>query len=268
MSFRATRGTWSRRVVAIVAVAGPALLLAAPAHAQDTARSAAPVATDTTTPPLPPVDGFRLHEGTLRYRATLHLPDGTTRPAGIRTVQLTPTLYAGGVAWSVSERVDSVAATTNDSLVVARTDLLPLHWEGTRGPARIAAELARDTVYAGATWPTGRRSIVSALGGPVLTTTGHLELVASLLPLQPDWRATARLLLVDLGGARIVPVTLMVEGLETIQTPAGRFECWLLTMYGDRIEDRLWVRRDQPMVVRHTTLVPARGAQLELTLLP
>jgi hypothetical protein len=231
------------------------------AFAQDTTQVA-----DTTTPPLPAVDGFRLQPSTLTYRATLHLPDGTSKPAGIRTVALAPTLYAGGVAWAISERVDSVATATSDSVLLARTDLLPLHWEGIRGPARIAAELARDTLYAGATWPTGRRSIVSPLGGPVLTTTGHLELTVALLPLQPDWRATARLLVVDLGGARVVPVTFMVEGLETIETPAGRFDCWVVTMYGDRITDRLWVARDRPLVVRHTTQVPALGAELELGL--
>ncbi|HEY0971079.1 MAG TPA: hypothetical protein VGE02_08940 [Gemmatimonadales bacterium] len=238
------------------------LLVAVGAGAQDTTQVA-----DTTTPSLPVVDGLRLHEATLTYRATLHLPDGTPRPAGIRTVRLTPTLYAGGVAWALSERVDSVATATSDSLLLARTDLLPLHWEGVRGPARIAAELARDTLYAAASWPTGRRSITSALDGPVITTQGHAELVVALLSLQPDWRATGRLLVVDLGGARVVPVTFMVEGLETIETPAGRFDCWVVTMYGDRITDRFWVARDRPLVVRHTTQVPALGAELELTLL-
>ncbi len=239
-----------------------ALFTASPAVAQDTTQAA------DSTLPIPAVDALRLHETTLRYRATLHLPDGTTKPAGIRTVTLAPTLYAGGPAWALSERVDSVAGATTDSTLLARTDLLPLHWEGTRGPARLAAELARDTVYAAASWPTGRRSIVSALGGPVLLTMGHVEQVASVLPLEANWRGTARLLVLDLAGARVLPVTFMVEGVETIETEAGRFECWVLTMYGDRIEDRLWIRRDQPMVVRHTTLVPARGGQLELTLLP
>lgn len=240
-------------------VAGTILLVGSSLGAQ--------VVPDTTLKPIPAVDGLRLREGRLVYRAALHRAEGTTTPAGIRTVIIAPTLYAGGPAWSFLEQVDSVATETRDSLVVGREDLAALHWEGVRGPARIAAEIARDTMYAAASWPTGRRSIVSALGGPVLTTASALEATVSLLPLQPDWRGSARLLLLDLGGSRVVPVTIAVEGMESVQVDAGRFDCWVVTVYGDRIEDRLWVRRDAPVVVRRTQRVPQfPGAMLEQVL--
>lgn len=251
------------------ALLAASLAVAPAARAQDPAPATVPpppVAADTLLP-IPAVDGLRVREGRLTYRMQLTLDDGTARPAGTRVVAVVPTLYAGGAAWALAEVVEGMPTEVRDSLVLQRHDLLPLHWEGVRGPARFAAEVARDTLYAAATWPTGRRTIVSGIGGPVLAGGAMLEAMVALLPLEPGWRGLARLLLVDLAGARTLPVTLAVEGVESVQVEAGRFDCWVVAVYGDRVEERLWIRRDAPVVVRRTQRVPfLAGATLESSL--
>lgn len=187
---------------------------------------------------------------------------------GERSLELREAVYSGSPAWSLVEHMTGgVLPTLDDSLLLRRDDLAPLRWQSLLGSARLAAEFARDTMYAAVQGPAIRRSVTLGMPPGVVPNAGTMELHLQLAPLHDFWTDTLAILAVDLGGARVVEATMAVEGSGSVATPAGEWECWRVVLRAAGAEKRFWVRKADPLVVRTHQLIPGSSGQaLEATL--
>ncbi|HYD51904.1 MAG TPA: hypothetical protein VEA99_04730 [Gemmatimonadaceae bacterium] len=251
-------GALGRARVAAIALA--ALLPLRAAGAQDTTLPA------TVPAARPALDGARLSPERRVYQLTV-LRGGLPTTVGERTVTVRDASHGGLPAWSIVELRRVAAATSVDSAIVARGDLAPLHWEGTVAGARLVAGVSRDTLYGVVASPAARRSIAAGGVGGAVLNAAMLEVMLPLMPLQVGWSAPLALVVVDAAGARVVPAQLVVEREESVQVPAGRFDCWVVTLRVMRATRTLWVSRDGRGVVRSEERMPdIDGAVLEQAL--
>lgn len=246
---------------------GPAALLAAVAFAGAELR--AQVAGGTTAaaePPRAAIDASSLRPERRSYRLTI-LRAGLPSPAGERIVTVRETVHGGGAAWAISETRQVAAGASTDSAVATRDALSPLHWEASAGGARLAAGIARDTLYGALAVGGARRPLVAHTGPGAVLNGGMLEALVSRLPLAPGAAWTASLVLVDHAGVRVAPATIAVTGEERVSVPAGTFDAWRVTVRVERGERTLWVSRDGRGVVRSEERLPdVDGAVLEQAL--
>src|SRR5690242_16992065 len=106
-----------------------------------------------------PVDSTRLQPGHLVYRAVL-VRDTATTVIGDQEFVISALDYAGTPAWMLARQGQQGVSPTTDSLVVRRSDLRPLHWASSLGPARLAAEFTPDTVFGAMTSPLGKQTLI------------------------------------------------------------------------------------------------------------
>lgn len=225
------------------------------------------MAADTSARVVPDVS--RLRPAHRAYRLTI-LRGGLPSGAGERSVALTQATHAGLDAWAIVERRTVAAGTTVDSVVATRWELAPLHWEGTSGGARLAAAISRDTLYGAIVDASGRRHtlIVGAAPNAILSAA-MLETIVPLLPLSAGWTTSLPMLGLSPAGGKLIPGQLVVEREESIEVPAGRFDCWVVALRTAGRTKQLWVSRDGRGVVRTEEPLPdVDGAILEQALLP
>ncbi len=231
-----------------------ALAAASPLAAQFPAASSTPAlptapgaALATTVFERP--NGLLLHPMTATFALSL-ASGGTIIPMGIRTVQVTEVALAGTPAWLIAETRSGTAVPTSDSLTLARADLTPVRWAASVGRATMASSLTRDSLFGAMQSYQGRASFAVALPAGALLTPGMVEQIVPLLPLRDGYRAGAALVLLDMESPRTEPAELSVERSERC-TVLGRSEdCWVVALRSGAIEERLWVTRSMPRVVR------------------
>ena len=225
------------------------------------ATGPAAAAAQTTTvaePARATVDGSRLRPERRSYRLTV-LRSGLPSSAGERVVTVRETTHAGSLAWAIVETWLVPAAVTSDSVVASREQLAPLHWEGTAGGARLAAAVARDTLYGAISGAGLRRSLLVGLPAGVMLSAAMLEAAVPLLPLQLGVSVPLSAVVVDAMGARVVAGQLSVDRVERIQVPAGDFDCLVATLRLERASKTLWVSRDGRGVVKSEERMPDVG---------
>jgi hypothetical protein len=115
---------------------------------------------------------------------------------------------------------------------------------------QLAASFTHDSVYGAVQSYRGRSSFSAGIPPGALLTGGMVERVAELLPLRLGYRASASLLLLEMGTPRALPAELLVLREERVRTAAGDVECWVLSLRAGVMEERLWVSKDAPRVVR------------------
>jgi hypothetical protein len=205
--------------------------------------------------PIERPNGARVRPGTYVYDLAL-VRGGASTPLGIRTVQVTEAMSAGGADWLIAESRTGSAVPTSDSLWVSRTDLTPERWAATIDRTRLAVSFTRDSAFGGVQSYRGRSSFVTAVPPGALITGGMVERVVELLPLREGYRAGTSLLLFDLATPRALEAELIVERAERMRVGAADVECWVVALRAGVMEQRLWVSKDAPRVVRTEQTLP------------
>jgi hypothetical protein len=139
---------------------------------------------------------------------------------------------------------------TSDSLWVARADLTPTRWIATIDRSQLGASFTHDSLFGGLQTYQGRSSFSSAIPPGALITPGMVDQIVMLLPLRVGYRASASLLLIEQGAARALPAEIMVVREERMRVGTGEVDCWLVALRAGVMEERLWVAKDSPRVVR------------------
>lgn len=220
----------------------------------------APAQVPTTPPPIDTVathhlalDIARLKPATFVYAMT-QTRDTLTIPLGERTVSVSVAMYANAPAFQLLETRTGLVP-SSDTLFAAPTDLHPMHWGAAIGPAHLAAEFSGDTIFGGTEGPPGRNSFVLTPPGSVMASAAMFETALRLLPLQLGWRDSTSVLSITLAGAQTLPAILGVTAQDSVQVPAGRFDCWVVLATTRGAQATYWVTKTDPVVVR-VTLVP------------
>lgn len=218
--------------------------------------------TPATVAPLPrdsmhrlTVDASRVAPARRVYRTVL-LRDTSFLGLGELTMTVASTMYGGGPAWLLTQQGTRGVTAVADSLVVARDDLRPLHWSSAAGVARLAAEFTADSIFGAMSSPLGKQNIALRRASDLLPNLTATDVVLGALPLAAGWTDAATLLLIDAGGATLVPATIAVEGEEHVAVPAGEFDCWVVSLETERGSARYWVAKGEPLVVRSEQILP------------
>lgn len=229
-----------------------AALASLPGAARAQASAGAPVA----APPSPAlIDASTVRPGRWTYRLTI-LRGGLPSAAGERVVTVQETTHGGTEAWAIAESRRVATGVSADSVVASRASLAPLHWEGTAGGARLAAGIARDTLYGAVAHRGGRVALVARTGPGAVLSAAMLEVLVAHLPLATGASWTAPLVLVGAAGVRVAPATIVVGGEERLTVPAGTFDCLRVVVRVEAGERVLWVSRDGRGVVRSEERMP------------
>lgn len=233
-------------------LAGLLALLAAPpiaAQAPVPAQVPVPPAPADTLPAFERPNGTLLRPGSFVYQLTVRR-DTLVRDLGTRTVDVTETTAGGVPGWLVAEsRVGTVVPTT-DSLYLSRADLSPTRWVGAIGSARLAASFTHDSMYGAMQSYQGRASFITTVPAGALLTAGMVDRVVELLPLQAGYRTGASLVLIELGTPRSVPAEIAVEREEAVTLADKNIDCWVVRLTAGTLEERLWVSKESPRVVK------------------
>jgi hypothetical protein len=209
----------------------------------------------------------------LTYVATLQ--HGTDiRPLGERTVQLARTTYAGLSAWEIVETRGAGSSASVDTLVADFLSLSPFHWGATQPMpalpggtppigARIAAEFRSDTMLGVMSSPAGRRSLIAAIQPGAYVTAAHFEVALRALPIAAsNWRDSTWLVVSGVGKSSSIPASMRVTSEEKLITPAGSFDCWIVTLATALGHTQYWVSKTDRIVVQSAQYVPEMGATL------
>jgi hypothetical protein len=252
-----------------------AALLATPGalSAQQPTTSPAPTAADPIAPvaasdslvPFERPNGALLRPGVAVYDLAL-VRGGERMPLGIRTVQVSESAPGGSPGWLIAESRTGTVVPTTDSLWVLRADLTPLRWAATIDRSQLAVAFTRDSAFGAVQSYRGRTSFATTVPPNALITSGMLERVIELLPLRDGYRAGAALLLFDLGTPRALDAEVMVERTERVRVGSSEVDCWVVALRAGVMEQRLWVTRDAPRVVRSEQTLP--NGVLTASLLP
>jgi hypothetical protein len=249
-----------RRLIIAASVATVAVALAGQrAQAQSTAVDSAAY--------RPQIDASTLHPGQFVYAATLER-DAVSTNLGTRTFTVSQAMYGGLPTWLLVETRAENGIPATDSVYAGLLALKPIHWTATLGTSRLAAEFRGDTLYGATSAPAGGRSIVTRVPRGMLVSAAMLQTVLELLPLQSNWEDSSMATLsVTPASDTIVPTRISVVGDESVQVPAGTFDCWVVAVHADAARGLYWVSKTDPMVVRSVLDVPTmNGAQLVSTL--
>lgn len=204
---------------------------------------------DTTPVPFERPNGTLLRPGTVTYDLSATRAGATTL-LGVRTVQVAESSVAGTPAWLLTESRTGSAVATSDSLYLTRAELMPIHWSATSGRAALAASFSHDTAFGGLQSYQGRSSFTMPQAGTALVTPGMVERIVEMLPLRTGYRALASLLVVEIGAPRVQPAQLMVEREDSLQVADRRVDCWVVTLRSGATDERLWVTKEVPRVVK------------------
>lgn len=200
-------------------------------------------------PPFTRPNGLLLRPGAFVYQLSSRR-DTLVTPLGLRTVVVTETTFAGSPAWLIAESRTGTAVTTTDSLYLARSDLSPARWIATNGKAQLASSFGPDSMYVAMQSYQGRASLVTPLPPGTLLTPGMVERIAELLPLEIGFRTGATIVLFELGLPRAIPAELRVDVDEALVLPDRTVDCWVVVLRAGTLEERLWVTKEAPRVVK------------------
>jgi hypothetical protein len=200
-------------------------------------------------PPFERPNGLLLRPGTLVYQLTSRR-DTLVTPLGQRTVVVGETMFAGSPAWLIAESRTGTPVVTTDSLYLARPDLSPNRWLATSGSSQLASSFSRDSMFVAMQSYQGRASFVTPLPAGALLTPGMVERIVELLPLSLGFRTGATILLFEMGTPRVIPAELRVDREEPVTLADRTVDCWVVTLRGGTLEERLWVSKEVPRVVK------------------
>lgn len=225
----------------------------------------APTNTDMP-PPLAVPAGAELTPGVWRYRVLMSR-DGQSMELARRTVRVLRA-PASPDAWLLIEETDSHGRLMADSVLLARDGLRPLSRDATMGPVRLSLRFDGDSVRGAMTAPG-----VAALGvslpnvAGLVASSAMLESFLTLVPLDSGWAATVVQVAPGPAGVALVPLTLRVDGAESVRTFDGDHQAWRLTAIAADTEQLIWVDRGTGRLLRMESAAPQSPDVRYLTVL-
>ena len=206
------------------------------------------------------VDPARLHAGRELYRVSVMHGD-TTDTIGTHSVTQSAADYGGRRVWVLAEQ-RAGRAVSLDSLVIDSASARPVHWGGMLPLSHLALELANDTLYGVIASSQGRASVNAGVPPNAMLTGAGLAEALLQAPLSLIWTDSTSIVVADVAGVAVLPSAVMVEREESVNTLAGRFDCWVVKLAGAFGELRLWVARDGRAIVRREQALPRAGGVL------
>ncbi len=238
-----------RGITSLVLLAAVTTFAPRSSRAQQPTPPNTPATTGDSLPVFDRLNGALLRPGTLTYRLQSRR-DTLVTPLGTRTVAVAETALDGTPTWLIAESRIGTVVETSDSLYLTRADLAPERWVASIGRTQLAASFTRDTMFAAMQTYQGRASFAVAVPPGVLLTSGMVDRIVELLPLQAGYHTAATLLLLELGLPRTQPARIAVEREESCGLPDRPGDCWVVVLRAGAGEQRLWVTTQAPRVVK------------------
>jgi zinc protease len=188
-------------------------------------------------------DGSRLQPGTRTYRFMVQgNPMGTS----------TSTLARDGDAWVATSVLESGVMNQESTVRFGAADLRPLAMQSavTQGPMRIATDLRVEgdrlagTIEAPEQAGGDQEVDAEAVSGMLLPGMDEYALAAADL----EVGTSITLPVFNAMGGSVANVTMRVEGIETVEVPAGTFEAYRVQVSGEQ-PMTLHLRRDAPHIL-------------------
>lgn len=245
---RAVSATLVAALLAASRLAAQSQTSASPANAQITAPA-------DTLPPFERPNGTLLRPGSFVYQLTLRR-DTLVRDLGARSVDVTESNVGGVPGWLVAESRTGTVVPTRDSLYLTRADLSPTRWMAAIGTAQLAASFTHDSMFGAMQSYQGRASFITTMPAGALLSAGMVDRIVELLPLRVGYRTGATLMLIELGTPRTVPAEIAVERDEPVMLADKSVDCWVVRLRAGSIEERLWVSKESPRVVKTEQATP------------
>lgn len=177
------------------------------------------------------IDGTTLKPATLSYDATVKTENRSLNLSATQTFAKTST--GGTDTWTLVNKIKTPRGTSTDSLIVDRSSLLPLSRHQSGGASMelsYTGPSASDTTSVSGTMTRGGQSvpISKRLKGPTLAGGVHDVIALGAMPLQPGFSTTLRVFSPrDQATKR---AEFEVTGTETVDTPAGSFETYVVDL--------------------------------------
>jgi hypothetical protein len=200
-------------------------------------------------PPFARPNGLLLRPGSFVYQLSSRR-DTLVTPLGQRTVVVSETSFAGSPAWLIAESRTGTPVPTTDSLYLARSDLSPNRWLATNGQSQLASSFSRDSMFVAMQTYQGRASFVTGLSSGALLTAGMVERIIELMPLELGFRTGATIVLFEMGAPRAIPAELRVDQEDKLEVAGRTVDCWIVVLRAGALEERLWVSKEAPRVMK------------------
>ncbi|HEY3835127.1 MAG TPA: alpha/beta fold hydrolase [Bryobacteraceae bacterium] len=216
---------------------------------------------DVMTVGLPQVTGD-LRPGKFKYKARIEV-DGEAI-----SMKMSTEIKDKGDAWHVTDQIGMMMMSTKDTSVLEKGTLLTLKRSMSGTGTKVELDFSQGKA-AGLIKIQGRKADVDMqIGGPVFADgPGHTQVIACL-PLAEGYTAVFRNF--DLQKKKPKAMRLEVKGVESIEVPAGAFECWrveLTSAEGGSERSTIWLSTDDRKTVKLSTIMlELAGARLEAEL--
>ncbi len=194
----------------------------APVAAQQTAEGDAPSGTPGG---FESIDGTKLRPAALSYDATMKMEDRSLNLSSSLTV--TSTTTGGTDTWTIVNKIETPQSANTDSLIAHRPSLLPVSRHRRGGP--VMDLTYSDTSVTGEARRNGEPvPIRASLEGPTLAGGVHDVIALGAMPLEPGYRAALRVFSPQDQSTKRAEFE--VVGMETVKTPAGSFETYVVDL--------------------------------------
>jgi hypothetical protein len=208
------------------------------------------------------IDGTRLEPATLSYDATVKTGGRSLDLSSTQTIAETTT--EGGDTWTLVNTIETPRGPSTDSLVVDRSSLLPVSRHRSGGAmVDLTYTSASGTTDVSGTVKTGGQTVrvSTRLKGPTLAGGVHDVIALSAMPLEPGFSTTLRVFSPQDQATKRAEFE--VTGTETVDTPAGSFETYVVDLnVGDGyVTGTVHLRKTAPhyYVKWKTEVAAARG---------
>ncbi len=174
---------------------------------------------------LPAVDAGTIEPVLLRYRIVMELGVRQMKVEARRRIERVAA--EGGERIRITAEVDTPQGEQTDVFELDAASLRPIE-RRVSGSAEMELRYSRDAIR-GRMQMRGRKvEIDQALEAPVVADGSGLELTLAALPLEAGYQTTLRIF--EPATQRVRPMKLTVAGQDRVETPAGAFDTWKLTL--------------------------------------
>ena len=210
---------------------------------------------------LPQVTGD-LRPGKFKYRARIEV-DGEAI-----SMKMSTEIKETGGAWHVTDQIGMMMMSTKDTSVLEKGTLATLKRSTSGTGTKVELEYANGKAVGSIKVQGKKADVDMEIGGPVFADgPGHTQVIACL-PLADGYTAVYRNF--DLQKQKPKAMRLEVKGSESIEVPAGTFDCWrveVTSAEGGSDRSTIWLSKDDRKTVKLSMIMlELAGARLQAEL--